>query len=62
MKKHHPKILKLAEIMQVNPYTIIMEADSFEIYEIYDDQMQQTHYKIVLTAGGEIIKKKAKTQ
>lgn len=47
--------------MGCNPSTVIMEPEDFEIYEIYDDELQQTHYKIVLTAGGEIIKKKAKT-
>lgn len=60
MSKYHPKIIKLAEIMNVSPATVIMHPDSFEIIEIYDDELGAHHYKVTLTSGITIIEKTKK--
>jgi hypothetical protein len=58
--KYSPKILKLAEIFEVPPSSIIMDENTFNIEEIYCDKTGQTHYKIVLLSGETIIEKTKK--
>lgn len=54
------KLQKLAKIMHVNVNTIIMDPASFEIEELYVDETQTIHYKVVLKTGETVIEKKHK--